>query len=169
MSPARSAERKGESFHTRGEKLDFELSVGGGIGLPDELIKPLFGHGAVAMLVNVNAVGPARRLSIDQHTKLDGCSRHCWTHDEVKIAGVEAIGDAPTGLVQCGGILFHGPIAEQCPLIEPQSRGLFIGARLIRHRPAWRRKIFGALESNIVFWRSEVAPIGSSIETTRID
>src|SRR5262245_3406007 len=111
MSPARSAEREGESFRTRGQKFDFELSVDDGIGLPDQLIETLFDQRAVALLVKVNAVGRTRRLSIDQHTKLDGYSWRRRAHDQVKIAAVKAIDNAPTGLVQCRGILPHGPIA----------------------------------------------------------
>src|SRR5262245_10543230 len=168
MSLARLAERERESFHAGAEKLDFELPIDDGIRLPDQLIETLFGHRAVALFVNVNAVGLARRLSIDQHTKLDGCFRCGRAHNQVKIAGVEAIDDAPTSLVQCGGILLHGPIAGQCPLIEPQPCRLFIGARLVQHRPAWRRKVLSALEADIVFWGSEIAPIGSNIETPRL-
>jgi hypothetical protein len=44
-----SAERERESFHARVEKLDFELTIGDRLLLPDQLIKPLLAHRAVAL------------------------------------------------------------------------------------------------------------------------
>jgi hypothetical protein len=112
MSRSGSAERERKSFHARIEKLDLELSIGDGLGLSDQLVQPLFGNCAVALLVNVNSVSRAWRLSIDQHAKSHGRSWHRWAHDEMKIAGVKAVRDASTGLVQYGGILLHSPIAR---------------------------------------------------------
>ena len=89
-----------KSLHARIEKLDFELAIGDGLRLPDQLVQPLLGHRAVALLVDVDAVSRARRLSIDQHAKSHGRSRRCRTHDEMKIAGVKAVRDASVGLVQ---------------------------------------------------------------------
>src|SRR5207237_5238938 len=64
-----SAERERESLHARIEKLDLELSISNGLGLPDQLIQPLFCKRAVALVVNVNSMSSARRLSIDAHAK----------------------------------------------------------------------------------------------------
>jgi hypothetical protein len=61
-----SAERERKNLHARTEKLDLELAIGDGFRLSDQLIETLFAHRAVALLVNVNAVSRARRLSIDQ-------------------------------------------------------------------------------------------------------
>jgi hypothetical protein len=77
------------------------------------------------LLVNVNSVSRAWRLSIDQHAKSHGRSWHRWAHDEMKIAGVKAVRHASTGLVQYGGILLHSPIARQRPFIQAQPRGQF--------------------------------------------
>ena len=63
------AECECEGLHARIEKLDFELAIGDGLRLPDQLVQPLFGHHAVALLVDVNSVSRARRLPIDQHAK----------------------------------------------------------------------------------------------------
>src|SRR6266508_1325716 len=69
-----STEGKRKSLHARIEKLDLELSISDGLRLSDQLIQPLFGHRAVALVVNVNSVRSARRLSIDEHAKAHGPS-----------------------------------------------------------------------------------------------
>src|SRR5260370_15445137 len=69
-----SAERERESLHARIEKLDLELPISNGLRLPDQLIEPLFGSRAVALLVNVTAMSRARRLSIEEHAKAHGRS-----------------------------------------------------------------------------------------------
>ena len=93
-----SAERERKSLHARIEKLDLELSISDGLRLSDQLIQPLFGHRTVALVVNVNSVSSARRLSIDEHAKSNGSSSHCRSHDEMKIAGVKAVRDPPLAL-----------------------------------------------------------------------
>ena len=67
--PDASAEGEGESIHARTEKLDFELSIGNGFWLPYQLVQPLFGHYAVALLVDVESVRGSRWPSIDRHAK----------------------------------------------------------------------------------------------------
>src|SRR5260370_19486597 len=95
-----SAEREHKSLHARIEKLDLELSISNGLRLADQLIQPRFGHRAVALLVNVTAMSRARCLPIDEHAKAHGGSSRRWSHDEMKIAGVKAVRDAPVGRVQ---------------------------------------------------------------------
>src|SRR5262245_10707967 len=107
MSRGQSAERERESLHARTEKFDFELSIGDGLRLPDQLVQPLFGHCAVALLVDVNSVRRAGRLSIDQYAKSHGRPWRCRAHDEMQIARVKAVRDASIGLVQRGGFLLH--------------------------------------------------------------
>ena len=63
------AEREREGLHALPEKLDFKLPIGDGLLLPDQLVQPLFGHNAVAVLVDVNSVSRTRRPPVDQHTK----------------------------------------------------------------------------------------------------
>ena len=79
--PKRSAERERKSLYTGIEKFDLELAIGDGLRLSDQLVEPLFGHCAVASFVDVNSAGRARRLSIDQHAKFHGRSRHCRERD----------------------------------------------------------------------------------------
>ena len=70
----RSAERERKRFHARVEKLDLELSIDHGLRLTYQLVQALFGHVAVALLVDVDSVRFAGRLSVDQHAKSDGSS-----------------------------------------------------------------------------------------------
>src|SRR5215208_591755 len=64
-----SAERERKSLDARIEELDLELSIGDGLRLPDQLIQPLFGERAVALVVDVVSVSGARRLSVDEDAK----------------------------------------------------------------------------------------------------
>src|SRR5919108_5602798 len=60
-----SAEGERERLHARIEKRDLELPISNGLRLSDQLIEPLVGHRAVALLVNVTAMSSTRRLSIE--------------------------------------------------------------------------------------------------------
>src|SRR5437867_2112132 len=111
-----SAEREHKCLHARIEKLDLELSIGDGLRLSDQLIQPLFGNRAVALVVNVNSVTSARWLSIDEHAKSHGSSSRCRPHDEMKIAGVKAVRDPPVGFVQHRGLLPHRPLTRKGPV-----------------------------------------------------
>src|SRR5262249_57029498 len=104
-------------FHVRIEKLDFELSVGDGLWLSDQLVQPLLGDRAVTLRVDVASLSGAWRLSIDQHAKSHRRSWRFRTHDEMKIAGMETVGDTSVGLVQRGSFSFDRPIAGQGPFI----------------------------------------------------
>src|SRR6516164_7638132 len=100
-----SAEREGESFHAQAKELDCELSIGDGLWLPNQLVQTLFGDGTVALLVNVDAVSRAWRLSIDQDAKSHGSFRPSRAHDEMKITGVKTVHDPPVRLVQHGSLV----------------------------------------------------------------
>jgi hypothetical protein len=67
----RSAECEPKRFHARVGKLDLELSIDYGLRLTYQLVQALFGHVAVALLVNVDSVRFAGRLSVNQHSKSD--------------------------------------------------------------------------------------------------
>ena len=107
-----------------------------GFWLSDQLIQPLFRHRAVALIVDISAVSSARRLSIDEHAKSHGRSSRCRSHDEMKIAGMKAVGDPPVGLVQRDKRFLHRPITRQRPTIESQPRRDSIDMRScpVRHR-----------------------------------
>src|SRR5205823_1716660 len=117
-----SAEGECKSLHTRIEKLDLELSIGDRPLLADQLIQPLVGHRAVALFVDIGSMRSTGWLSIDEHTKTHGSPPRCGSHNEMKIAGVKAIGDPPVGLVQGGKRLLNRPVTRQSPIIEFQAR-----------------------------------------------
>ena len=68
----RSAECERKRFHARVEELDLELSIDHGLRLTYQLVQALFGDVAVALLVYVDSVRFAGRLSVNQHSKSDG-------------------------------------------------------------------------------------------------
>src|SRR6266550_6848000 len=119
--------------------------------------------------VNVTAVSSTRRSSIDARAKAHGRSPHCRSHDQMQIAGVKAVRDAPVGLVQHRGLSLHRPITGKGPMIEREARGDSIDARLVQDCPTGRRKVLGARVPEIVFRRPQVAPIGGSFSTLGID
>jgi hypothetical protein len=92
-----SAEREIKRLDTRIQKLDLELPIHDRLLLSDELIHALPGGRSVALLVNIKAVRPARRPSVDGHTKSHWDSSRRRTHDEMHIAGVKSVRDSPTG------------------------------------------------------------------------
>src|SRR6059036_324352 len=108
-----SAERERKSRHARIEKLDLELPIGDVHGLSDQLIQPLFGSGAVPLVVHVKAASSARRLSIDKHAKAHGGSSRFRAHDEMQVPGMKAVHDPPVGLVQHRGLFADRPITGQ--------------------------------------------------------
>jgi hypothetical protein len=67
-------------------------------------------------------VSGARRLSINEYAKSHRRSSRRRSHDEMKIAGMKAVGDPPVGLVQHGEPFLHRPITLQGPMIEFQLR-----------------------------------------------
>jgi len=107
-----AAEGEHKGLHARLEKLDLELPISNGPWLADQLIQPLFGNRAVALLVNVAAESRARRLSIEEHAKAHGRSSRRRSHDEMQIAGVKAVRDAPVGLIENGGLSPHRPLTR---------------------------------------------------------
>src|SRR5712691_5015827 len=112
---------------------DLEGAVGDGAGLADELVHPLLREGAVAVGAGVGSVRLAGWLSVDTDAEPEGSSWCCWSHDEVEVAAVEAAGDLPARRVQRGGLLLHGPVPRQGPLVEPQPCRDGIDVRLARY------------------------------------
>ena len=131
--PPDRAEGEGVGLDAGVEEGDLEGAVGDGAGLADELVQSLFGRRAVALAVHVDSVRRTRRLSVDEHAESRGRVPYCRSHDQVKIAGVEAVRDLPAGLVQRGGLFFHRPVPRQGPAVEPRLRRGGIGVTLARY------------------------------------
>src|SRR5438128_8509973 len=115
-----SSERKDISLHARIEKLDLEHSIGNRLGLPDELVEPLFSGRAVALLVDVGPVSIPRRAPIKEHAETYRRSATWRSHDQVQIARVKPVDDATVGLVERYGTGVQRPIAAERPFIEPE-------------------------------------------------
>jgi hypothetical protein len=75
-----SAESEIEDFDAGIEKLDLKLAIGDRSCLPDELVKPLFDNGAIALIVDVCTVCGRRRMSLEQYPKANCLPLHCRTH-----------------------------------------------------------------------------------------
>src|SRR5438105_12399833 len=146
-----SAERESKRLHARIEELNLELSVSDGARLSDQLIQPLLGNRAVALVVDVDSVSSARRLSIDEHAKSHGSSSHRRSHDEMKIAGVKTVRDPPIRLVQHNGVFLHRPVAGKGPIIELHPFRSSIDATLVQDCSTRRDKVLCALVAEIVF------------------
>src|SRR3954468_20762624 len=86
-----SAERKRKRRHARIEELDLELPIPDLPRLPDKLVHPLEVGGAVAVLVDVHAVGRARRLTIERHPEPRGRAARRRPHHEMQVTSVEPI------------------------------------------------------------------------------
>jgi hypothetical protein len=84
--------------------------LGDNATLTDELIEPLFADRAVALIVKVNAVSSVRWLSVYEHAKRHGRSSRRQSHDQMQVAGVEALQDPPVGRVQQRGLPLNRPI-----------------------------------------------------------
>src|SRR5712691_3030992 len=147
LLPERERKRLGASF----EEFDLELSIADGLRLSDQLIHPLLRQGAVTALVHIGAVGSSWRAPIDEHTKWQGKPSRGWPHDEMKVASVKAVRDAPLRLVQHNGFFLHRPIARKPPVVELETCGDHIGATRVRYRSTERRKILGARMAQVVF------------------
>jgi hypothetical protein len=73
----------------RVEEGDLEGVLGDGATLPDELVEPLLGRGAVALVVDVGAVRGARRLPVDADAEADGGTPRCRSHDQMQLLTFE--------------------------------------------------------------------------------
>src|SRR5919112_4982155 len=104
------AEGEGVGLDTGIREGDLEGALGDGAGLADQLVQPRVGDHAMALVVEVGAVGGARGLVVDPHLepyRRPPCRRG---HDQVQVAGVEAGGDPPLGLVEHDGLPLYRPV-----------------------------------------------------------
>ncbi len=72
----RSTEGEAKRLRAWIEKVDGEISIANGFGLPYQLIHPLLRHRAVALLIDVSAMRGAGYVSIDQNAKPHALSRN---------------------------------------------------------------------------------------------
>jgi hypothetical protein len=81
---------------------------------------------------------------VDTHPQPHGLPWRGRCHDQVQVAGVEAVGDPPVGLVQHGGLAGQRPVPGQGPMVEDQPRGGGIALRGIQDRTVGRGEVLAA-------------------------
>ena len=94
--------------------------------LADELVHPRLGDGALAGLVDVEAAGITRRLTVEAHGEADRRTRGGRREDQVEIARLEAVRDRAGGRFEDGGLLADRPFAGERPLIEREPVGALV-------------------------------------------
>ena len=134
------------------EEGDLEGAVGNGTGLPEKLVQPLFGHRSVTLVVHIDPMCRAWWLSVEKHAESYGCVPYCRAHDQVEVAGVEAVANLPVGLVQRGSLFAYRPVPGQGPVIESQLRRGRIDLTLAQNRATGGREVLGALVAGVVLW-----------------
>src|SRR2546423_14601321 len=120
-APPSLPERKTKRFHPRLSELYLELSIGYLGLLAHELVGPLTTRRPVPLIIDVGSVRWAGRLAVDLHDEPHWLRSRRNTHDEIDVAGVEAIHNLAVRLVENSTSSFHGPIAGEPPLIERQA------------------------------------------------
>src|SRR6266851_4622361 len=88
------SEREDVSAHSAVEELDLQGSVRDRLRLPDELVQARFLNAPPSVGVNVNPMIGAGRSAIELDAEADRAALEGRRQNEVKIAGVETVGDA---------------------------------------------------------------------------
>ena len=91
------AESEDVRLDARIEECDLECAVGDRSRLAHQLIEPWLDQCSTALFVDVQPVGCAGRLAVDQHAERDGRARP-RAQDEMDVACMETEGDSPPGL-----------------------------------------------------------------------
>lgn len=100
------------------EERDLERALTDPTGLPNELVQTRFGDRPIAVLVGINSVGRARRLSVEKHAEAQGPIARRGAHHEVQVARMEMMRDPPGGPVEHGGLRSDRPITAERPVVE---------------------------------------------------
>src|SRR5215813_14953955 len=114
----RLTKREGKRFYSRIDELDLELPVHDGFRLSNQLIHPRLRNSAATLTVHINSVSRAWHVPIDEHAKTCRRSRRQRSHDQMEVAGMEAVGNAATRFLQDDPLSLNGPITSQSPLIQ---------------------------------------------------
>jgi hypothetical protein len=110
------------------------------------------------MVVDVGSVRGSRQLPVEQHAKPRGSPSRRY-HDQVQVAGVEAVGDLPTWLVQHRGLRVHRPVTGKGPVVERQPCGGGIRVRHVQDRTVTSdRKNSTAATTAAVMYASVLLP-----------
>src|SRR3954471_12002447 len=124
------AEREDVRAHARSEERNLEGALGDGAGLEDELVHPRLGNDALAGLVDVDAVGITRRLTVEPQGEANRGSRRRRREDQVEVARLEAVRDRTGGRLEHGVLLAHRPRAAEGPVVERECVSAPVAAAL---------------------------------------
>jgi hypothetical protein len=94
---------------------DLEGALDDGPVLPGELVQPLFGERAGAVLVQVGSVVRAGRLPVEEDPEPGGRSRRGRSHDQIEVARSEPAGDPPAAVssLAASSVIVQSPARAQ--------------------------------------------------------
>src|SRR3954470_17045397 len=153
----RLAEREDVGARARVLERDLEGARRDSRPLADELVHPRLVEGARAGLVDVDAVGVARRRPVEADLEADGSARRRRCEDEVEVARLEAEGDRRAGRLGHRGLLAHRPRPVERPLVEREAVGSGAAATL------------AAVAAEVGLGRAQGAQVGRLREAARVD
>src|SRR5262245_337514 len=146
-----STKRERERFDARIEKFDLEAAIHDWRGLTNELMQPLFGNGAVAGGIDIEAVRGARRLAVDRHAKAYRVLATRRSHDQVKVTRVELIRDSAVGTIRNRRLPADRPFTVERPLIQGKARRRRVHAAAILLDAAARGEVLCPFVADVVF------------------
>ena len=107
---ARSTKGETKSFNPGIKKFDLKPSINNGRWLPYELVHARLADCAAPVVIGITPMRSGSRLAIDQEAESRRISTRSCAHDQMKIACVKSVHDAPSGLVKYDGFLMERPV-----------------------------------------------------------
>src|SRR5512133_2436449 len=101
------------------EESDLQRPLADRVVLAHELVQAAVPEQAVAVLVDIHAVRGAGSLAVEEHPKRNPLARFGSEH-EMRVARVEAEGDAAAGLVENDILAPDRPLASEGPVVQRQ-------------------------------------------------
>ena len=133
------------------EKADLERAVGDRAVLPDQLIKPLPVHDALAVGIHIGAMAVAGHFAVNRDPESDGLAI-CRAEHEVEIASVKPVDDAAVLAVEARPLIADRPISGQAPLVELRLAG-GVDMRAVFDSAARRNEVLCPSVAEISFGR----------------
>src|SRR5262245_59215757 len=112
------AERKCIGLSARIKKPYLKIALRDCTLLPDQLIDPLSGYGAHAIVVYVRSIARTRRGAVDCNLESDVLAVRSRAQNEVKVARTESVDDAAALLLKCRVLVVDRPLAGKAPFVQ---------------------------------------------------
>src|SRR5262245_53660236 len=145
----RSSEREHVGLDAGVEELDLEQPVADRRRLADQLVHPRVAGGAVAGLVDVDAVRGPGWFAVEADPEPHGRVPLRRAHDEVEVTGVEPVGEGTAGRAELRRLLADEPVAREGPLVAVQVGRRRVGVALVRRDAAGRGEAQGAAVADV--------------------